>query len=167
MPRFAAMLAASLLANSAVAQVAPPTGSHQLAYTHTSRSQVAFLDLGSLERTGEVVEGWSFFVLAQPVTAFGLVPADIYWTRIRIDCAAGMARFTYAIALVDGVVAFSEAVEMAETPTQGSWALDAAYACRGETPVRPVVENVDAAILEARMIMGSDAWGPLPNGSDR
>lgn len=149
-----------LLATHALPQVAPPTGPHQFAFTHTDRTEVAFLDLASLDRRGDIVEAWGFFILAQPMQTLAPMAADQYWTRITIDCAARTAQFTHVIAIVDGATAFNAPVSTAPTPTADSWALDAAYACDGETPARPVIEDADAAISAAREIMASDAWAP-------
>lgn len=150
----------SLLTGCAPGQVTPPTGPHQLAFTHTDRTEVAFLDLASFERRGDIVEAWGFFLLAQPAQTLAPMAADQYWSRITIDCAARTAQFTHVIAFVDGAVAFNGPVSTDPTPTADSWALDAAYACDGETPARPVIADVDTAIREARAIMASDAWAP-------
>lgn len=151
------LMTASLLAGVQDAPLSPPTGPVRLAYTHTARSQVAFIDLASIERTGDEIETWGLTVLSTPLTPFGSPPAEIFWTRIHIDCAARVGRFAHAIAVVDGAVVFNQPVTMAATPTEGAWALDEAYACRGETPARPVVEDGDEAIRAAREIMASDA----------
>lgn len=153
----------TLLTTSPTAQVAeitPPPGPHRLAYTHTDRTEVAFLDIGSLERSEDLVQAWAFFVLAEPTAMFAPVPADIYWARIALDCAGRTVRFTHVIAIVDGVTVFDAPVMSEPTPTQDSWALDAAYACDGETPARPVIDDADAAIRAARDIMASDAGVP-------
>ncbi|WP_426050607.1 hypothetical protein [Brevundimonas sp. SL161] len=159
---FAALSVAAILGTNSLSQVpelATPTAPLQLAYTHTARTEVAFLDLNSLERSGDLVQAWGFYVLAEPIQTFAPFPADVYWARISLDCAARTGRFTHAIAIVDGVIAFNAPVTSEPTPTQGAWALDAAYACDGETPARPVVADTDAAILASREIMASDAWG--------
>lgn len=155
-----AFLLAATLYGQGPARLSPPTDGHRLAYTHTARTEVAFLDLGSLVREGDVVQVWGLTVLAQPAAAFGSPPADLYWTRISIDCRARMGRFVHAIAIVEGVQAFNSPVTVPATRTEGAWALDEAYACHAATPARPVVEDVEDAIRAAREIMSSDAWNP-------
>ncbi|MGV3577552.1 hypothetical protein [Brevundimonas sp.] len=151
------LMTASLLSGAQDTALAPPSGPHRLAYTHTDSNQVAFIDLAALQRTGDVVETWGLTVLSRPLTPFGSPPAEVFWTRIRIDCAARVGRFTHAIAIVDGAVAFNQPVAMRDTPAEGSWALDEAYACRNETPTRPVEEDSAAAIAAARALMAGEA----------
>lgn len=151
------MLAALLIAQQPT-QLKPPQGPFQLAYTHTARDQISMLDLASLQKSGDVVEGWSLGVLREPVEAFSTTPAAVYWMRIRIDCAAHVGRFTHAIGLVEGAVAFSEPVAMSDTQTVNEWALDEQYACEGIAPARPTIADFDTALQGARQIMASDAW---------
>lgn len=152
------LMTAALLVGIQDGAVTPPSGPHRLAYTHTAQNQVTFMDLNTLQRSGDAAEAWGLIVLSAPLTPFGSPPAQIFWTRIRIDCAARTGRFTHAIAIVDGQTVFNQPVTMRDTPAEGAWALDEAYACRGETPARPVVEGSDEAIQAAREIMASDAW---------
>ncbi|MFC5343984.1 hypothetical protein ACETK8_19430 [Brevundimonas staleyi] len=137
----------------------PPSGPYRLAYTFTSPTEVGFMDLASLERTGDVVEGWSLNLFKDPYRPdYAPVAATMHWSRMRIDCAGQTARFTRGVGMVDGAPAFDVPIEMEDTPVQDGWVLDEAYACKGEAPARPVVESLEAAIEEANAIMTSDAW---------
>lgn len=137
----------------------PPTGPYRLAYTFTSPTEVAFLDLASLERTGDVVEGWSLNLFAEPFRPdYAPAAAPMHWSRVRIDCAGQTARFTHGIGVVNGAVAFSVPIEMAETRVRDGWVLDEEYACRGGEPARPTLPLMSDAIDAAREIMSSPAW---------
>lgn len=155
------LMTASLLTGVQDGALNPPSGPRRLAVTHTARNQVAYLDLAGIERTGDVIETWGFTVMAAPFRPFGSPPAETFWTRIRIDCAARVGRFTHIIAIVDGEPVFNQPVAMRDSPAADSWALDEAYGCRGETPARPVIDNAADAIAAAREIMASE---PPPAG---
>lgn len=137
----------------------PPAGPHRLAYTFTSQTEVGFMDLASLQRTGDVVEGWSLNVFAEPYKPeYAAVAAPVHWSRVQIDCAAQTARFTHGMGLVDGAVVFSAPIEMDAMAVAQGWMLDADYACNGATPERPIVASVQDAIEQSTAIMTSDAW---------
>lgn len=146
------------------AQMQPPSGPYQLAYTFTSAREVGFLDLASLQRSGEIVEGWSLNIFAEPFQpAYAPSAASLHWSRVRIDCSGQTARFTHGIGVNDGVVAYSLATGMSDTPVSDGWELDADYACNGAAPARPIVVDLAQAIEESTAIMASDAWNtPTP-----
>lgn len=153
-----------LVAGGAQAQtaaaVSPPSGPVRLAYTFTSATEVGFMDLASLQKTGDVVEGWSLNIFAEPFKPdYAPLAATLHWSRLRIDCAAQTARFTRGVGMVDGAPAFDVPIEMAATPVRDGWVFDEQYACKGSMPERPVVETVEAAVEQAHAIMSSDAWG--------
>lgn len=147
------------LASASTPQTEPPAGPYRLAYTFTSQTEVGFMDLASLQRNGDVVEGWSLNVFAEPYKPdYAPVAAPLHWSRVRIDCAAQTARFTHGMGLVDGAVVFSAPIEMEAMPVAEGWVLDADYACNGATPGRPIVTSVQDAIEQSTAIMTSDAW---------
>lgn len=147
------------LAIAPVQQFEPPTGPHRLAYTFTSQTEVGFLDLASLQRTGDVVEGWSLNIFAKPYQPdYAPVAAPLHWSRVRIDCGNQTARFTHGIGVVADAVVFSASIPMAEMRVADGWVLDADYACNGASPARPIVTGVPEAIEQSTAIMTSDAW---------
>lgn len=151
------LVTASLLVGVQTETLTPPSGPLRLAYTHTAEDQVAFMDLASIERAGDVAQAWGLIVMPTPVSAFDSPPAEVFWTRIRIDCAARVGRFTHAVALAEGAVVFNQPVVMEDTPTEGGWALDEAYACRNDVQVREIVESAEEAIRAAREHMAGGA----------
>lgn len=149
-------LAAPVLA---AAQDAPPSGEVRLAYTTATQGEVGFMDLASLQRTGDVVQGWSLNIFGEPMpNPFHAESINSQWSGFTIDCAAQTARFTRAVGLKDREVLFDEAWDYPVTPVGDGWSLDAAYACDGQTPARPVVTSIDEAYAQAEANMASDAW---------
>ena len=156
---FAFVIAGASQAQTILTDPRPPSDPVRLAYTFTSPTEVGFMDLGSLEKRGDVVEGWSLNVFAEPFKPdYAPTASAFHWSRIRIDCAGQTARFTRGIGLVDGAPAFDVPIEMADTAVRDGWVLDEQYACQGVKPERPIVETVEAAVEQARAIMSSDAW---------
>lgn len=142
-----------------VAQDAPPSGDVRLAFTTATQGEVGFMDLASLQRTGDVVQGWSLNIFGEPMeNPYHAESIDAQWSVFTIDCAARTARFTRAVGLKARTVLFDEAWDYPVTPVADGWALDASYACDGETPARPLVTSVDDAYTQAEAIMSSDAW---------
>ena len=157
------LLVAFLIAGAASAQDSqssqPPTDDLRLAYTTTSRVEVGFMDLGSLTRTGDVVQGWSLNIFGEPMpNPFHAEAIDAQWSVFTIDCAARTARFTRAVGLKDRNVLFDAPYDYPVTPVAEGWALDASYACDAETPSRPIVTSLEEAYSQAEAIMSSDAW---------
>lgn len=147
----------------AAASPAPPSGPVRLAFTFTSPTEVAFIDLASLHRSGDVVEGWSLNVFAEAFQPdYAPAAAPLHWSRVRIDCAAQTARFTRGVGIVEGAPVFDVRIETADVRVRDGWVLDEQYACQGQAPARPVVESVEAAIDTAREIMSSDVWAEDP-----
>lgn len=157
------LLAAVLIAGTASAQDSqssqPPAGDLRLAYTTTSPVEVAFMDLGSLTRTGDVVQGWSLNIFGEPMpNPFHAEAIDAQWSVFTIDCAARTARFTRAVGLKERNVLFDAPYDYPVTPVAEGWELDASYACDAATPERPIVTSLDDAYSQAAEIMSSDAW---------
>ena len=159
----AAALSILLAAGSASAgesqSPAPPTDNLRLAFTTTSPVEVAYMDLGSLSRTGDVVQGWSLNIFGEPMpNPFHAEAIDAQWSVFTIDCAARTARFTRAVGIKARAVLFDAPYDYPVTPVAEGWELDASYACDAATPDRPVVTSLDDAYAQATAIMSSDAW---------
>jgi hypothetical protein len=143
----------------ASAQAAPPSEGLRLAYTTTSPDEVAFMDLASLKRTGDVVQGWSLNIFGEPMpNPFHAEAINSQWSEFTIDCAARTARFTRAVGLKARQVLFDAPFDYPVTPVAQGWELDAAYACDASEPSRPIVTDLDEAYTQAEAIMTSDAW---------
>ena len=160
MPELLILALGAALIGGATQDLSPPVGPHRLAYTFTSRTEVAFMDLASLRRTGSVIEGWSLNIFREPYQPdHAPAPSSMHWVAFRIDCGAQTARFVQDVGIVDGEVAFSVPILAADGPVRDGWVLDEAYACQGASPARPLVLSVPEAVDQAGVIMSSDAWG--------
>lgn len=117
------------------------------------------MDIGSLQRSGDIVEGWSLNLFLEPYRPEEAPSAALmHWVKFRIDCDAQTARFMHDVGLTDNQVVFSVPIVAADGPVQNGWVLDEQYACQGITPERPIVSSVAEAVEQAQAIMTSDAW---------
>jgi len=92
---------AILLASPAWAQddapVPPAVGTTRLHPVFIDKQQTAFVDIASLTRSGDTVDGWGLNVYAHPTEVTPGNTGDAHWTRFRMSCAARTAAVTWLL----------------------------------------------------------------------
>lgn len=141
----------------------PPPEPYRMVYSMASPREVMMIDLNSVERTGDVVEAWSLVVLADPMTLPDAPsPANMYWMRSRLDCAARTGQFVGAIGMANQQVQFSIAMNFAPTPLDSDWPIEEEFMCQNREGARVAATTLAEAMAAASSHMNSPAAGEPP-----
>lgn len=138
--------------------VAAPPEPYSMVYTMASPTEATLLDLNSIQKTGDVAEVWSLTFLTQPVRFQGAPKdAQVFWTRARLDCAAGTGQFIDAIGMENGQPIFTVPVNSEPTALATAWPLDKEFVCDEIKGARTAATTFSEAVSAARNAMNPPA----------
>jgi hypothetical protein len=148
------------------AETGAPSEPYRMVYTMASSAEVMLLDLNSVTKIGDVAEAWSLTFLAEPLL-FENAPSDaqVFWTKIQLDCASGTGQFVEAIGLENSRVIFTVPITPEPTPLATAWPVEEELICKDVQGARTAATTFAEAAAAARTVMSPPATTPSPSNA--